>query len=327
MRFPLADWIDEHVGCRYSFGASGMRGVVRPRVPTPRQLRAATETELRGKLAELLDVAADRVFLGPGATESNAWVTWFVARRARGRAPRCRVEFPEYPPLFDGPRAAGFRLVGAEHGRADLAVLSQPRNPVGDLWSRERFASFAESARATLVDETFREFSPAASVLRWRVPGVWATGSFTKVYGGDELRVGFAVAPESERLEFARFHGLVADEMAQYSVAGALATLDARSAILSRVRRLIGRNQRVWRAARARGPRIAGPVVFDAPVTPDGDSLARRCLRGSILVCSGSFFGDNTGVRLGLTRPSFPTDLAHYLHVADAPGRRGVRAR
>jgi histidinol-phosphate/aromatic aminotransferase/cobyric acid decarboxylase-like protein len=319
MRFPLADWIDDHPGCRYSFGSSGMYGVVRPRVPTARQIRTASERELRARLAELVDVAPDRVFLGPGATQANAWVTWFVARGTHGHAPRCRVDYPEYPPLFDGARAAGFRLEEPKKGRSDLAVVSQPRNPVGDLWSRERFAAFAGSARATLVDETFREFSPARSVLRWSLPGVWATGTFTKVYGGDDLRVGFVVAPEDGHAAFARFHGLVADEMARYSVAGALATLDARTSILARVRRIIDRNQRAWRVARPHGPKLAASVVFDAPVTPSGDSLARRCLRRSILVSSGSFFGDPTGVRLGLTRPSFATDLPHYLAVADGP--------
>ena len=320
MRFPLADWIDGHPECRYSFGSSGMRGVVGPRTPTARQLRTATEAELRTRLADLLDVAADRIFLGPGATEANAWVTGFVAGRARGRVPRCRVEYPEYPPLFDGARAAGFRLVETGAAQADLAVLSQPRNPVGDLWTRERFADYASTARATLVDETFREFSPAPSVLRWTVPGVWATGSFTKVYGADDLRVGFVVAPEPEQLAFARFHGLVADEMARFAVAGALATLDARASILAHVRRLIGRNQEAWRDARPRGPRLAASVVFDAPVAPDGGALARRCLRRSILVCPGSFFGDRSGVRLGLTRPTFAADLARYRAVADGPG-------
>lgn len=318
MRFPLADWIDGHTACRYSFGSSGMHGVVRPRVPSARQLREATEGELRERLAELLGVAADRVFLGPGATEANAWVTWFARRRVSGRTPRCRVEFPEYPPLVDGARAAGFRVVGADAGRADLAVVSQPRNPGGDLWSRDHLAQFAGSVRATLVDETFREFSPVPSVQRWGLPGVWTTGSFTKVYGGDDLRVGFVVAPERDRLDFARFHGLVADEMARYAVAGALATLDVRTKILARVRRIVGANQRAWRIARPRGPKLVASVVFDRPVVPDGNALARRCLRNSILVCPGTYFGDPAGVRLGLTRPTFPSDLRHYLAVADS---------
>jgi histidinol-phosphate/aromatic aminotransferase/cobyric acid decarboxylase-like protein len=317
VRFPLADWIDDHADCRFSFGSSGMAGVVRPPEPSARRLRTATEAELRDRLADLMSVASDRVFLSPGATESNAWATWFVARSARGRAPRCRVEYPEYPPLFDGPRAAGFRLVRPSADLAELAVVSQPRNPAGDLWSQDRLSDFAAGARSTIVDETFREFTGVPSTLRWGIPGQWATGSFTKAYGGDALRVGFVVPPERDLAAFRRFHGLFADEMAHRSVAGALATLDARDTILARVRRIVGANQRTWEETRGPGPKLAGPVAFDAPVAPDGDALARRCVRRSVLVCPGSFFGAPRGVRVGLTRPSFARDLPHYLAIRD----------
>jgi histidinol-phosphate/aromatic aminotransferase/cobyric acid decarboxylase-like protein len=320
MRFPLSDWIDSHADCRYQLGSSGMRGVVRPSEPTARQRRTASEDELRRRLADLLDVDRSRVFLAPGATEANGWVTWFVARKVHGRAPRCRVEYPEYPPLFDGPREAGYRLVSPGAGPVDLAVVSQPRNPVGDLWAKERLSRFARGSGATVVDETFREFSRAPSTLRWGIPGQWATGTFTKVYGGDELRVGFAVAPEREQEAFARFHGLFADELATASVAGALATLDARATILGKVRAIVGRNRALWCRANPRSPRLAGPVAFDVPVTPDGDAFARRCLRGSVLVCPGSFFGEPAGVRVGLTRPSFPRDLLAYLAIRREAG-------
>lgn len=315
MRFPLADWIDRHAECRYQLATSGMRGVVRPAVPTARQLREATEEELRRRLARELDVGAERVFLAPGATEANAWATFYALLRAHGRVPRCRVRYPEYPPLYEGPRAAGFRLVAPGPDRVDLAVVSQPRNPEGNLWDRDRLAEFAERSPATIVDETFRQFSRAPSTLRWEIPGQWATGSFTKVYGGDDLRVGFVVPPPSEVDGFARFHGLFADEMPRASVAGALATLDARAAILRRVRELVGRNQALWRRATPGGPPLAGPVAFDVSVGPDGDRFARRCLRHSVLVCPGSYFGDRAGVRVCLTRPSFPRDLGRYLEV------------
>ncbi len=320
MRFPLADWIEQHADCRYQLATSGMRGVVRPVTPTARQLREATEEELRRRLAQELDVGAERVFLAPGATEANAWATFYALLRAPGGGPRCRVQYPEYPPLYEGPRAAGFRLVTPAADRVDLAVVSQPRNPEGDLWDRARLAAFADRSTATIVDETFRQFSPALSTLRWRIPGMWATGSFTKVYGGDDLRVGFVVPPEEEQGGFARFHGLFADEMPRASVAGALATLAARTAILRRVRSVVGRNQAIWRRATPGGPRLAGPVAFDVAVGPDGDRFARRCLRRSVLVCPGSYFGARAGVRVCLTRPSFPRDLAPYLEVRASAG-------
>jgi histidinol-phosphate/aromatic aminotransferase/cobyric acid decarboxylase-like protein len=322
--FPLADWIDSHPGCRYDLGRSGMRDAVRVPVPSAREVRDASEPELVRRIASGLDVDASRVFLTHGASEANAWVTLYRGRRARGRAPVARVELPEYPPLCDLPRWAGFRL-DPSASRVDLAVVSQPRNPVGDRWDPDRLAGFAAGARAVLVDETFREFTEAPSMQRRAIPHLWTTGSFTKVYGADSIRVGYAVAPEEERDPFARFHALVADDVPPYSVATALAILERRRRILSTVRSIFERNRAAWRRASPGGPSLAGPTAFDTDVGPDGDGFARRCLHRSILVCPGSFFGAPAGVRVCLTRPSFPRDLSRYLAAREAARERRDR--
>ena len=317
MRFPLADWVEGHEYCRFNLGASGMRGAVRHPLPTRAQVRAASEGDLRRKLAALLEVDPSRVFLTHGATEANAWALTYLARRRSARVARCRVEFPEYPPLFDLPRTLGYRLV-TSRGPTDLAIVSQPRNPVGDLWPADRLADWSRDARATVVDETFREFTPARSVQRLGLRGLWSTGSFTKAYGADDLRVGFVVPPEAEQDGFAGFHGLAADEMPNYSVAGALAVLAQRDRLLRTVRSLVRRNQELWRRATPGGPTLAAPVAFDDPVFPDGDRFARRCLRSSVLVSPGALFGRASGVRVTLTRRSFPRDLREYVRVRAA---------
>lgn len=319
MRFPLADWIDAHEGVRHHLGSSGMRGTVRHPIPSVADVRSATERELRDALARLVGVSRTRLFLTHGATEANALATEYVARRTRGHRPNARVCRPEYPPLVDGVRNAGFRVTETR-GSVDVAILSQPRNPVGDRWDPDRLLGWAAGARHTIVDETFREFSPAPSVQRLAVPNLWSTGSFTKAYGADDLRVGYVVVPEAERERFARFHGLVTDELPPFSVAGALVTLAARDRILGEVRRIVGRNQALWRSAARKSPPLAAPVAFDDPVPTGGDRLARRCLRASVLVCPGRFFGRASGVRVGLTRRSFPIDLRAYLRVRDATG-------
>lgn len=298
-----------------------MYGVVRHPIPSVSQVRSVTSAELRRQLGALVGVDSSRVFLTHGATEAASWAVAYTARRARTRVARCRVRFPEYPPLFDIARWAGYRLVTGA-GPTDLAIISQPRNPVGELWSTDRLDAWRRDARSTLVDETFREFSPAASVQRRGLRGVWSTGSFTKVYGADDLRVGFVVPPEEERDRFARFHGLVADELPDYSVAAALATLAERDRILREVRSVVGRNQALWQHLTPGSPPLAGPVAFDDPVLPDGDRFSQRCVRASVLVCPGSFFGRASGVRVGLTRRSFPRDLRQYLRVRGAAQAR-----
>jgi aspartate/methionine/tyrosine aminotransferase len=213
-------------------------------------------------------------------------------------------------------RSAGYRLVTGP-GRTSLSIVSQPRNPAGDLWSHDRLVEWSRGSRALVVDETFREFTPARSVQRFGLANLWTTGSFTKAYGADDLRVGFIVPPEAEQDRFARFHGLVADEMPNYSVAGALATLAARDRLLGEVRRVVNRNRELWRRATPGGPPLAAPVAFDDPVPSGGDRFSRRCLRASVLVCPGSLFGAPSGVRVCLTRRSFPRDLREYLGVRD----------
>ncbi len=77
------------------------------------------------------------------------------------------------------------------------------------------------------------------------------------------------------------------------------------------------RNRALWRRATPHGPDLAAPLAFDDPVRPDGTRFARRCLRASVLVSPGALFGRPSGVRVCLTRRTFPRDLRAYLRVRD----------
>ncbi|MFI5413363.1 MAG: aminotransferase class I/II-fold pyridoxal phosphate-dependent enzyme [Candidatus Lutacidiplasmatales archaeon] len=316
MSFPLGEWIDSHADCRHNLAKSGMYGAIPAPVPSSADLRRADEADLRARLSADVGVDPRRVFLATGASEANAEVILFLARLRRGRGRRqVRVCPPEYPPFVDVARWAGFRPTN-DPRPTELALISQPRNPEGDVWDRSRFLEWSSGAEWVLVDETFREFAGTRSFLEVDHPGLFATGSFTKFFAGDDLRVGFVVVPERVVTDFARFHGLVTNTLAPYSVAGATRALRDREPTRRRVRRILEANVAAAQVAfpKLRVPRA--PVLFDRPESgEDGDSLARRALGGSVLVCSGSFFGDPAGVRLCLTRPSFPADLAAYLRV------------
>lgn len=318
MKFPLADWIDAHPDCRHDLAQSGMRGVLhRPAFDRGRTPPADTG-ELREALAREVGVASDRLFLTHGATESNAWVTFYLARTLTASRPRsCRVRLPEYPPLFDGPTAAGF-CVAHDRRPAELAVVSRPRNPEGTLWPETALLEWADGARHLLVDETFREFADVPSVAGLDRRGVWTTGSFTKFFGADHLRVGFLTAPAEEAEPFGRFLGLVADELPDRSVSAAIALLRGVKSVRSEVQSVLTVNRAAYlrRFPREAAPRA--PVCFDRGARDDGGAVAERCLRASILVCPGSFFGDPRGVRLCLTRRTFPADLDAYLAARDA---------
>lgn len=316
MKFPLADWIEGHPDCRHNLAHSGMQGSIAPPTPTARDLRSADPEELRRRLAELLRTDAECVFLTHGATEANAAILQFLARRSP-RAGSCRVRRPEYPPLLDAARWAGLRLT-ERAGPVALALTSQPRNPEGDLWGRDRLARWAEDADAALVDETFREFADAPSVADLGGADVWRTGSFTKFYAADSLRVGFAVAPPEEVPAFAHFHGLLFSGLPHYSVAAAELALRNRERFRREVRSVLTPNQAAWRARFPELPVPAAPVAFDRGIPPDEEAFSERLLAASVLICPGRFFEDPRGVRICLTRRSFPRDLAAYLRVRQA---------
>jgi histidinol-phosphate/aromatic aminotransferase/cobyric acid decarboxylase-like protein len=315
MGFPLGDWIDAHSSARFNLGQSGMIGSLRSYDRSLRRLPEPDADRLRTSLARLVGVPGDAIFLTHGATEGNGLVLQYLAvahRRRLGRTPRLKVGLPEYPPLSDAGRAAGMSVV-REHQTADAGVLSAPRNPLGTAVGLAELGGFSHGTRSVLVDETFREFTDQPSAAGERVPGRWTTGTFTKVYGGDAVRVGFIAAPPEEVERFADYHPMVSDRVPPHSVACALALLRDRNAILSEARAILRSNEQALREGFPDLPELAAPVWFDR--VPDGDRLARRAVRAGVLVCPGSYFGDRRGVRLGLTRRNFPAALAAYLAV------------
>jgi histidinol-phosphate/aromatic aminotransferase/cobyric acid decarboxylase-like protein len=341
VRFPLADWIDDHPDVPHNLGQSGLKGTLSTLEKALRRPESPDPETLIEELARQVGVAPRRLFLTHGASEGNALVLVFLARalaRPSSRWVRYAIEAPEYPPLSDGAAWAGFQPATAE-GAVDLALGSDPNNPTGTpAADRPGFAAVTDRARAVLVDETFREFTDARSRAAGSDPRVWTTGTFTKVYGADRIRVGFVVAPAAAVDVFARFHGVMTDEIAPASVAAARAILRDRARILGEARERLRCNLSALRRRVDGVPALRAPVHFDrGPQGLDGDAFGAFALRAGVLVCPGSYFGDPTGVRLCLTAPTFPDDLAAYLEVRErwlerdrvrpSPGRRRRASR
>ncbi len=313
MGFPLKDWIDSHGQARHNLAQSGVgptlisarRSLARP--------KPADFAALRRELGGMLGVATTRVFPTHGATEGNSLVLHYLAHRLRQegiRRPTAQLPVPEYPPLTSVAELAGFHLVRSR-SRATVTVVSDPNNPRGRRWSDEQVGEWVSSSASVLLDETFREFTHASSRSCGGDPGLWTTGSFTKAYGGDPIRVGYVIAPPEETEEFDAYHGLLADGLAEASVGSARALLAARDQVLAEARGIFRSNLRYLQEA-APDVELDAPVWFDRERGLDGDRLARALLRRGVLVCPGSFFGDPRGVRVCLTQPSFPQDFAAY---------------
>jgi histidinol-phosphate/aromatic aminotransferase/cobyric acid decarboxylase-like protein len=316
--FPLADWINAHPDAPHHLAHSGMIGELSSLPKALADLPEPDPDALRAALGRLYRVGADRVFLCHGASEGNSVALQFLARAAAGRAgrdPRIYTPGLEYPPIPDTAIAVGFRRV-ADPAGADIMALSAPNNPTGRRVDPGEVASWAPGDRPVLVDQTFREFTDESPWTNLGWPNLWLTGSFTKVFGADRFRVGFVIAPEAAAEAFGEVHGLLLDLMPHHSVAAARAILAHRGEILAESRAIFCANERALRAALGEPARLAAPVYFDrGPRGLDGDRLQRAALRAGVLVCAGSFFGDPGGVRLCLTRRSFPDDLEAYLAV------------
>ncbi|MCI4362983.1 MAG: pyridoxal phosphate-dependent aminotransferase [Thermoplasmata archaeon] len=316
-RFPLGEYIRRHAGLPHDLAQSGMRGELASVRTLLRRVEAGNPEELSRRIARRHGVGPERVFLTHGATEANTLVLFHLARRharRRGGHPRVRVRRPEYPPLLDTARYAGFRVLRTP-GEPEVALLSNPSNPEGTLLSSDALAEFTRGSRDLLVDETFREFSSAPPLKDGGSAELWLTGTFTKAFGADDLRVGYAIAPASQ-VEAFRNASWLLDGIPPASIASALALDRGRSQILREVRARFQQNVRTLAEFEPEASVLAAPVWFDRTTsTLGGDRLARAGLRRGVLVCPGRFFGEPRGVRICLTRSSFPADFAAYRSV------------
>jgi histidinol-phosphate/aromatic aminotransferase/cobyric acid decarboxylase-like protein len=316
--FPLGDWIDDHDEVPHNLGHSGMRDqltTVREILGRPPQA-APDAQRLRQRLAEHLNVPVERLFLTHGATEANSWGLFYLARTIRSeqsRVPVVRIPRPEYPSLVETAQLAEFvPSIGPE---ADLYARSEPNNPTGRQIGRRALGTEAGSARRWFVDETFREFGTGPSLAASGSPGLWATGTFTKAFGADRIRVGWIVPPPEEVAGFRRFYDRVTDKVPWASVSYALDLLEQADTVLAETREMMARHRGILEAALPELAGTVGPVAFDRPGPDDTRPLALAALQAGVLVCPGDFFGDGAGVRLGLCRTTFPKAFPAYFEM------------
>lgn len=337
MSFPLARWIDERRGLRHNLGVSGMVGQLRTLERAVRGKSSVDDGRLRELIGRRHGVASDRVFLTHGGAEGDSLSLLFLSRHlAAGTRPTYWSPTPEYPPLMDTAELAGFQRATVAEG-ADLVVFSSPTNPTGEIPPGGELRSRIDAGTRVLVDETFREFTPTPSLSRKRLPHLWTVGSFTKVFGADRFRLGYVIPGELDVDAFTRFHGLVLDQIPADSVAAGIRILEHAGSILSEARGIFRRNLSCLRRHVPHVGPLSAPLWFDrGDGAFDGDGFGDAAARRSVLVCPGSFFRDPGGVRVTLTRRSFPVDLEAYLAVREewlAPGgrtritRRGVSGR
>lgn len=177
-------------------------------------------TELRARLAELHEVAADRILvtagsssfldilartlLGPGlnaVTSRLSFIVYPLVTRATG------AQFIEVPTLNDGYDLEG--ILAAVNDNTRVVYLANPNNPTGtmvDATAIDRFLDRLPSHVITVLDEAYSdyagyfaarravEYSHSFDYVRQGRPVV-VLRTFSKAHGLAGLRVGYGVGP------------------------------------------------------------------------------------------------------------------------------------
>ncbi len=163
--------------------------------PVPYPLPALSDadwTALPDSAAHLAVVEAARTFwsVPDGAAILPAPGASALIARIPALAPPAtvRITSPTYNEHAAAFMAQGWQV--SDTGPASARVLVHPNNPDGRTWSAADV-----DAPLTVVDESFCDIMPAASLIRLSTrPGTLVLKSFGKFWGLAGLRLGFAIA-------------------------------------------------------------------------------------------------------------------------------------
>jgi cobalamin biosynthetic protein CobC len=211
---------------------------------------------------------------------------------------------PAYPSHADAWSRAGARRVASE-AEAAVVVVVNPNNPDGRFLAPDALRAMADRLAARdgwlVIDESFAETLPGASIAALGHRRIVALRSFGKFYGLAGLRLGFVLGATDLARRVRAGQGdwpVSADAIA----AGLAAYADPAWTTRTRTR-LIADAARLDAALRDGGFEIVGGTALfrlakaaDAP-----DRFAALCAQG---VLTRPFAGERTWLRFGLPHPS-----------------------
>ena len=281
------DWIDLSTGINpVAFPLPALPAAVWTALPD----RAATDR---------LEAAARRVWRVPDAAGVLAapGASALIARiPALAPAGRVAIPFPTYNEHAAAFRAAGRPVDAAPDpapGAAALVVV-HPNNPDGRAWS----TASLPPARLTVIDESFGDTDPAASLIAHAgSPGTLVLKSFGKFWGLAGLRLGFAIGDPA-------LLARLSDGLGPWPVSGpalaigAAALDDAGWATATRARLIRDAARLDGLMTRARARVVGGTPLFRLYAVDDArawqDRLAHR------RIWTRTFPWSETWLRLGL---------------------------
>ncbi|MGD1868796.1 MAG: threonine-phosphate decarboxylase CobD [Neomegalonema sp.] len=195
-------------------------------------------------------------------------------------------------------------------GDCDAAVIVNPNNPDGRLWPHEAINEVAQQVGLLVIDESFADPMPGASMAADPPPGAVLLRSFGKFYGLAGLRLGFAIGRE---LDVSRLRSMLGPwAVSGPAIAIATRALSAKDWAAAAIQRLDRDAARLDAMAVRNGWRLAGGTALFRTYETRNAIEAQETLAAH-QIWSRIFPYSQTWLRLGL-----PGQEAHWARLERA---------
>lgn len=297
MECETINWLNRHHG-KYELSHSGMSNVFNLKEylgSSPEK----TGMDLKEEIAGLHACNPEQVVITHGATEAFSMVLFHLAGRYRSFS----VNRPEYEMIYKTPEILGFR------NGEEVFTASNPNNPTGTM------LKLPEKYESAVIDETFMEFVDTLDHYTYR--NGFIVNTFTKVYGGGDLRLGYIVAPEEEDARALEgFKGLITEDVSVLNISAGYRVLKRHDELLGQVREIIGKNHSILVKNRGKLKFFQGKTPLALPVSfmdyseyteMDSDQVSEKLAEKGIIALPARYFGiSGTYLRVCITGTDFP---------------------
>ena len=304
MECETINWLNNHHG-KYELSHSGMSNVFDLKEYINMD-SLKTDTDLKEEIANLHNCSYKQIVITHGATEAFSMVLFHLLQKYKS----FNVNRPEYEMIYKTPEIMGFR------NGEEIFTASNPNNPTGTM------IKLPENYSSAIIDETFMEF--VGSLDHYKYNNGFIVNTFTKVYGGGDLRLGYIVAPEDQDAKALEgFKGLITEDVSIVNVSAGYQILKRHDKLLSEVRDIIKRNHNVLVNNKGKLKFFRGKTPLELPVSfvdysdytdEDSETVSEKLSKNGIIALPARYFGiTGTYLRICITGRDFPEAYSQLL--------------
>ncbi|MGC8663040.1 MAG: pyridoxal phosphate-dependent aminotransferase [Thermoplasmata archaeon] len=314
IEFETGQWILSHHG-KYNLFQSGMSG----RINLDKHFRncgMGDENQLKETISLLNDEPKENIVITHGATEA-LFLTLFHLKEKRKKY--FKTYKPEYEPLIKDPPAIGFM-----ENESEVMIFSNTNNPTGtEAQIKKNFDTY-------IVDDTFLQFIMDLSSARYP-ENTYRINTFTKFYGGDEVRVGYIIAPsKTDAEQINALKGIFTEQVSKYNICVANSILKDNDEIKNFVRNEMAKNLTYLknnigklRFYNDMEPKVGTVTFLDYSSYSKMDSvaMAEYLYKNQISTVPGTLFGvKGPYIRVCYTRENFKESFESLIKALEKAG-------